>query len=250
MEIDYSDIACCLKERRAVTLCLIVASMGHTPRHAGSKMVLLDDGTTIGTVGGGSIELEAIAVAKERRRKPHLQIFHLKDDVGMICGGEVTIYFEPLTPRPVLYIFGGGHVGQAIVRMGADLGFSIVVIDSREEMAAFFAGSHAELWQMDYAEAVEKIPYDQNSYFVITTPRHEYDETILAAIARKPHRYIGMMSSPQKVAAVRERFLAGDILPCEVLDEIDMPIGIPIRCETPTDIAVSVRARIVDVKNS
>lgn len=249
MEINYSDIGSYHREQQEGTVCIIVSSSGNTPRRSGSKMMVFPNGATTGTVGGGSIELEAIQVARQTLKKPHLQTFHLKDDVGMICGGEVTIYFEPLLKKPVLYIFGGGHVGQAIVKTGADLGFEIIIIDSRSEVADFFANTSAKVWQMDYAVALEKIPYNDNSYFVITTPRHEYDETILAAIARRPHKYIGMMASVAKVAAVRERFLQEHILSPELLDTIDMPIGVPIKCETPADIAISVWARIVDIKN-
>ena len=248
MEINYADIGKYQENKEAVTVCIIVSSSGNTPRHSGSKMIVFGDGTTLGTVGGGSIELEAIQVALETR-KPHLRAFHLKDDAGMICGGEVIIYFEYLLPKQTLYIFGGGHVGQAIVETGINMNFDIVVIDNRSEIAARFKESYASVWQMDYEEAIKKIPYDLNSYFVITTPRHEYDETILAVIAGKPHKYIGMMASPQKVSAVRQKFLAENILSRELLDTIDMPIGVPIKCETPGDIAISIWARIVDIKN-
>lgn len=249
MEINYTDIAKFEQSGKRATLCIIVSSEGNTPRHAGSKMIVFEDGTTVGTVGGGNIELEAIQVALKGVTKPYWQTFHLLGDAGMICGGTVTIYFEPLLSRPKLYIFGGGHVGQAIVKIGSNMGFDIIVVDNRAELLSYLEGTNAKLWTMDYLQAIEKIVFDTNSYFVITTPRHQYDETILAAIAQKPHKYIGMMASKEKVAAVRKKFIENKILPQEILDSIDMPIGIPIRCETPVDIAISVWARIIDLKN-
>lgn len=250
MEIDYQDISNYIKEGKELVLCIIINTKGNTPRHIGSKMIVFNDGTTVGTVGGGSIEMEATDVALKLGNKPHSQTFNLRDDVGMICGGEVTIYFEPIREKESLYIFGGGHVGQAIVKVGEQIGFNIIVIDNRDEIAQILKESTAQVWLMDYVDAINKIPYNSNSYFVITTPRHQYDEVILAAIAKKPHKYIGMMSSKEKVAIVKEKFLRNNTLTLDEINKIDMPIGVPIKCETPADIAISIWARIIDIKNS
>lgn len=251
MAITLSLLAQFEKQRRRAALCTIVSTQGDTPRRAGSKMVVFDLDPPIGTVGGGNVEFETIEAARKiiESRRPTLLTFHLKTDLGMVCGGEVTVYIEPLvTPYP-LYIFGAGHVGKAIAKDAARFGFEPILIDMRGEMFVSVDTSCIKCWHKEYMQALQEVTFSTDSFFVITTPRHQYDEQILAVIAAQSSAYIGMMASKAKVALARESLLSKGILTLEQLDRIDMPIGIPFACETPEEIAISVVARLIDVKN-
>lgn len=251
MEITYIDIAQAQSEGRRAALCIVVAVKGTAPRHPSSKMLVFEDGSSKGTVGGGNVEFEVIEAAKKiiSSRSPELLTFNLKDHLGMICGGEVSVYIEPVAIPVPLYIFGAGHVGKAVAMYAADFGFAVHLIDRRPEMFAEVDKQRIKCIEGDYKDVLPTLPKEANSFYVITTPRHEYDEEVLAQVAKFPNAYVGMMASEIKVAAVRERFIKEDILSKEILDKIDMPIGIPIANETPAEIAISILAKIIDVKN-
>ena len=251
MEIDYRDIAQAELQRQRAALCIIVDSEGATPRGASSKMLVFEDGKSIGTIGGGNVEWESIEAAKSviAQRRPRLFSFDMKNDLGMICGGSVKIYIEPIRRPFPLYIFGAGHVGKAIASHAVAFGFDLFLIDKRPEMFADVDSSSIHCLEGDYLQVISDLSFDDESFFIITTPRHEYDETILAEIAGRPHAYIGMMASPIKVTSVREKFLKNGVLTEQQISSIDMPIGVPMTCVTPEEIAISVLARIIDVKN-
>lgn len=252
MEINFKHIADAEEGRCNAVFCTIVAVEGLAPRGAGSKMLVFEDGRTQGTVGGGNVEFEVIEMAKkllQTNGRPVLRTFHLKDHLGMVCGGEVSLYLEPLTRPFPLYIFGAGHVGRAVARYAVDVGFAVHLVDNRPTQFAEVDTNRVTCIEGAYVTVIDTIPFDNRSFFVITTPRHEYDQEVLAKVAGKPHAYVGMMASPIKVKEVRETFLRENILSKALLDTIDMPIGIPIANHTPEEIAISIVAKLIDVKN-
>jgi xanthine dehydrogenase accessory factor len=239
-------------ERKPVVFCLIVGTQGSTPRKTGAKMLVYSDGSVAGSIGGGAIEKEVIGKALElmRSRKPVKICFNLGDDLEMHCGGSMEVYLEPLNPQPNLYIFGAGHIGRALAGFARELDFTVTLFDPREEIRGQDWTSGFRLVGKDYLLAVEEAVFDENTFAVIVTPKHLLDEEIVAAVARRPHAYLGMIGSDRKVALLKKRFLAENILTREELDGIDMPVGIKFNAETPREIAISILAKLIDVRNT
>lgn len=238
------------KNRRSYAFCVITYTEGSAPRKAGSKMLVFEDKTSIGTIGGGSIEKKIIdecpdIIAKGKAVK---RVYNLDEDLDMNCGGLMEIYIEPVKRTPSLYIFGGGHIGKALSKYAPDMGFQVSVFDNREGIKNSF-NDNIDVIEGDYFESIAKTSFDDDTYIVIITYNHLYDEDILAAVARKPHAYLGMIGSNVKIQSARNRFEKENILTKDELDKINMPIGIPFAAETPAEIAISILAKLIDVKN-
>jgi len=251
MEI-FSKIAELQAAHTPCILCVITATKGSTPRKAGSKMLVMADGSIFGTIGGGSIELAVIKEALQvfSTGEPRFKEYQLEEDLSMHCGGSVDVYFDPVLTLPKLYIYGAGHVGRALGKYASTLGFRIFFYDERPDIYKEFQLEGAECITGNYFETINNTVFDEHTYIVITTPKHEFDENILAAVARKPHAYLGMIGSKRKVAEARKRFIAEGILTKEELDTVDMPIGLPFAAETPEEIAISIVAKLIDTRNT
>ena len=233
-------------------LCIITATTGSTPRKAGSKMIVSQNGKIHGTVGGGSVERKIIALAQEvcMQAKPKFVSLDLEEDAEMHCGGTVDVYLEPIKPSQKVVILGVGHVGTALANFAQQLGFALTLIDPREEFLKEFEDKGFEIILDDYLPAAKNYPSDENTYFAILTPKHEFDRELTAICAKKPHRYLGMIGSKQKVALVKKHFLEQGILTKSEIEKIDMPIGIKFNAQTPEEIALSIVAKLVDARNA
>lgn len=213
-------------------------------------MLVYADGSIYGTVGGGGIEKEVIAQAIKvisDGNAIHSE-FQLEKDLGMHCGGKMGVFIEPICTSRKLFIFGAGHIGKALAKFAVDLDFSVHVIDPRPEM---FDESFANCAQtiQDFVPAAHEIESDSSSFIVIVTPKHVFDEDVVAVVARKPHTYLGMIGSRRKVALLRKRFVEENILTEEELNSVDMPIGLKIGAETPAEIAISILSKMIAVRN-
>ena len=161
-----------------------------------------------GTIGGGCVEAEVWAAAKEviQNEQPRKMTFNLNHDAaydaGLICGGTLEIFVEPLLPQPTLYLFGGGHVSTAVARVAAPAGFAIGIIDDREAFANTERFPMASEIYTSYEEAFEKIHPNASSYLVIVTRGHKDDMRVLAWAVNTNARYIGMIGSKRKVISV------------------------------------------------
>jgi len=135
----YHEISRIQDEGEEAALATITIASGSTPREKGAKMLVKADGSIFGTIGGGSIELEVIKEAQEviKRRHPNNLKYRLKegDDLGMICGGDVEVFIEPIISSPDLFLLGGGHIALPLAKMADLAGFSVHVIDNRPEYA-------------------------------------------------------------------------------------------------------------------
>jgi xanthine dehydrogenase accessory factor len=241
-----------IKEQgQAFVLCIVTETQGSTPRKEGAKMVVFENGKTSGTVGGGSIEYQAIKDALEvlASGKPKQVFYQLEDDLSMKCGGKVAIYFEPLKKSLRLFIFGAGHVGREVGSFAPGLGFKVHFVDNRPGIFQDFKSDYAECIAGDYLEMAGQIEFSANDLVVITTQGHAYDEELLGLLAPKELLYLGMIGSKRKVAEARQRFSESGKLTSEQLNRVDMPIGVPFQAETPREIAISIVARLIDVKN-
>ncbi|UCE06532.1 MAG: XdhC family protein [bacterium] len=240
-------------KRQGKTFCIVtvVDSQGATPRKAGARGLIFPDGTLEGTVGGGNIEVEATNVAIEvlKSRKPLLKKFQLDqlEVGGMICGGSMTLFFEPVLPDRILTIFGGGHVGRAVARVAHEAGWRVRVIDEREgALDPKFFPDQAELITDSYLNYVNKSNFGAHDWIVIVTPKHKHDEQVLESVIHHPAAYIGMMGSPKKIKEVMENLKRKDISN-EILKKAHAPIGLNIGTETPGEIAVSIVAEMMAV---
>ena len=241
-----------LHDPRHSVLCIVTVNSGSVPGKVGAKMVVFGDGSIEGTVGGGSIEKRAIEDALEcmQSRTPRMKEYNLRNDLGMTCGGEVSIYFEPLSKPARLYIFGGGHIGKILARYATELDFETCLIDWRADLLQPNEKAPYKKVCKPYLEAAGEIAFDKESYIVIVTPNHEMDEDILAALGKKEVAYTGLIGSKRKIEALKKRFLEQNILTPEEIERVDMPIGIKFNAITPAEIAISIVAKLIDVKNS
>jgi len=240
------------RQGKKAALCIVTSTSGSTPRKTGAKMIVLEDKTIFETIGGGSIERDVIdhVIEAINEGNPIIKRYKLEEDLKMNCGGSMEIYIEPLNVFKKLYIYGAGHIGKAVAKFARELEFDITLFDSRE---GIFNSNEFEGYKCinnDYLEAINETVFDENTFIVIVTPKHEFDEVVLKKVAVKPHAYIGMIGSVRKVGIVKKNLLDEKIISQEEIEKINMPIGIPFAAETPNEIAVSIVAKLIDVRNS
>ena len=189
-------------------LATIVHTNGSIPSYESSRMLVREDGSMAGTIGGGCVEAEVWAAAKDVMQKeaPRKMVFHLNNeasyDNGLICGGTLEVFVEPILPQPVVYLFGGGHVSMAVARAAHAAGFGITVVDDREAFANKERFPMAQEVFTSYEDAFEKIRPNASSYLVIVTRGHKEDMRVLAWAVRTNARYVGMIGSKRKVMSV------------------------------------------------
>ncbi|MDB4303566.1 XdhC family protein [Desulfosarcina sp.] len=240
------------KSGKEAALCIIISTEGSSPRKTGAKMIVYYDGSIEGTIGGGSLELKVMddAIAAINRKQPIRVNYELEEDLSMNCGGKAEVYIEPILQDNQLIIFGAGHIGKALAKYAPDFGFNIVLIDHRNDILSDEEFKALSVINKDYIEAIDDIKINQHSYIIIVTPKHAFDEAILEKVAKFDCAYIGMIGSKTKVAKARKRILDESILTEEELNKVDMPIGIKFNAQTPEEIAISILAKLIDVKNS
>ena len=302
-----------------VVLCTILASSGSSPRGAGARMAVFADGSTLGTIGGGRVELLAAQEALEvlHSGQTHVRAFCLAPDqvasIGMICGGDVTVYYQLLTEKelPVLcrmrqalsspenswlylriregsveefrivsapdaaqepeqftsravyrkgepliyteplvragrvYLFGGGHVGQALVPVLAGIDFRVTVLDNRKELAKQKTFPLADkVIFADFSNIYERITLTPDDYVVIMTPGHRADYQVLEQVLRRKTRYVGCIGSRHKIARTQQLLREAGISE-EAIAGVHSPIGLAIGAETPAEIAISIAAEMI-----
>lgn len=232
-------------------LCTVTDESGSTPRSRGASMWVRPDGSICGTIGGGLIEYQAIKKAKELIFSGDTVLLWKKDLTekdGMLCGGTASVYMEVIGREDELVILGGGHVGKAVAEVGAFAGFRVTVWDEREEYANSENIPCARTVVCPIGNIYEKgINLHERSYVVIVTRGHALDAEAVAITDKKPGAYYGMIGSRSKIAAVRKMLVARGVSQ-EHLDRIHQPIGLPIKAETPEEIAVSILAEIIAVR--
>ena len=262
IEDIFAELAKLREANAPAALVTVVAVKGSTPREPGAKMIVKIDGSIIGTIGGAAVEFKSIETAKEsikdgKCRKVTYLLYEGdiveesdKVDTGMLCGGEMELFIEPLEILPAFYMFGAGHVGLPTAHIASLCGFRVYVIDPRPEFnnAERFPEA-SELILQDFKEGAEKIPEDPNGYIVIATPGHGADYDVLKAVLKKTYRYVGLISSKRKRKILLEKLKADGITE-EKIESVHSPVGLDIGSETPAEIAVSIVAEMIKVRNS
>ena len=218
-------------------------------------MLVFADGRSIGTIGGGCYENDAIGRAREAiaSGRPALVSFDLNDDFveesGLICGGQMDVYIDPIAPAPALYIVGAGHVGWHLARMASEAGFRIHVIDDREKFANADRFPAAENIEVDDIGAwLHRADLPPSAYAVVVTRGHTHDFEALRALAARDLRYVGLIGSRAKVVRIFDA-LAAEGMPAECLRRVHAPIGLDIGAISPAEIAVSILAELIAVRH-
>ena len=250
----YQALAELEKKNDAGALCTIVRSQGSTPRHETSKMVVYPDGSIVGTVGGGEMENRVIAEAQQAIAdgKSRLLEYNMTDpargDPG-VCGGQVEIFVDPIRPKPMLVVVGSGHVGKAVAHLARWLGFYVVVNDDRPDFctpeAVPEADSYLPVLMADLPDQMKVTPW---TYFVLTTRGVNIDVPGLPALLETQAAYIGVIGSRRRWATTRKQLIASGVSE-EKLDSIHSPMGLELNAETPEEIAVSIMAEIIMLRN-
>lgn len=252
MHTIINDLKIITEQGTPSVICIVTATTGSTPRKTGSKMIVFQDGSIKGTIGGGSIEYQVIqeAIKMISCGTPFTKHFELNDDLQMQCSGTMDVYFEAIGCLPKLYIFGAGHIGKALAGYTPALGFRPIVFDQRDHIYDSWDLAKIECRTGDFLQAIDSLEFDNNTYIVIVTHQHELDEKILFKCATRDYAYLGMIGSKRKIAEIAKKAIENKILSPEQLERIDMPIGLPFAAETPAEIAISIVAKMIDVKNT
>jgi xanthine dehydrogenase accessory factor len=250
----YRAVAEALDRGDAAALITIVATNGSTPQRVGAKMIAYADGRTEGTIGGGCYENDALGKAREaiRLRRPRLIHYALNDDLaaesGLICGGQMDVYIEPLEPAPHLYLVGAGHVAHELARVAQLVGFHLHVLDDREKFASAERFPDAEVAVDDIPAWLEKADLPAGAFIVVVTRGHRYDLDAMRALVIREWRYLGLIGSRAKVLKIFEA-LRGEGVPPEVLERVRAPIGFDIGAVSPAEIAVSIAAELIAARS-
>ncbi len=254
----YQEIVRLSASGEEAAVATVISASGSTPREEGAKMLVKADGSIMGTVGGGNIEKQVIhealdVIRKGKARRIEYRLHSSGEsglETGMICGGDVEVFIEPILVAPRLYIFGAGHIGIPLAKMASLADFRITIVDDREGFATpeRFPDA-ADTITGDFASSYDKLNIDRNSYIVIVTYGHKGDEIVLEGALRTAAKYIGMIGSKEKNKAVFSHLLAKGFTQ-EDLNRVHAPIGVKIMSQTPQEIAVSILAELILVRRS
>lgn len=250
----FEEIAKLKRERKRAALATIVNVRGSIPSVVAAKMLVREDGSITGTVGGGCVESDVRKGAMEvmRDEKPKTFNFNLDqrpdDDTGLVCGGSLQVFIEPVVPSPQLYIFGAGHIGCHLHKVATMAGFETIVADDRDLYAnrERFPDAH-EILTGEMSGIMSGLSPADSSYIVIVTRGHRHDMQVLRWALETPAHYIGMIGSSRKVLAVYQELEAQGV-PVESLKRVFAPIGLEIGAVTPEEIAVSIIAELIAVR--
>ena len=250
----YEEIVALRRQGRKGAVATIVNVRGSIPSFETAKMLVRDDGSIIGTVGGGCVEAEVWQAAREvmESEKPRTLTFNLnqnpKYDTGLVCGGTLDIFIEPVLPPASLYIFGAGHVAVNLYRTAKNAGFDVTVVDDRENYANRERFPEAtEVVAEDFEKAMARITPAENSFIVIVTRGHRDDMRVLRWAVQTSARYVGMIGSKRKTITIF-RELVKEGVPEQLFERVHAPVGFDIGAITPEEIAVAITAELIAVR--
>jgi xanthine dehydrogenase accessory factor len=250
----YEEIVKLRQDGRRGAVATIVNVRGSIPSFETAKMLVRDDGSIAGTIGGGCVEAEVWQAAREvmESEKPRSLTFNLNEnpkyDTGLVCGGTLDIFIEPILPPALLYIFGAGHVSVNLYKVARGAGFEVIVIDDRETYASRDRFPEAkDVIAEDFGQAMAGLAPNQSSYIVIVTRGHRDDMRILRWAVQTDARYIGMIGSKRKTITIF-RELTKEGIPAQLFERVHAPVGLDIGAITPEEIAVAITAELIAVR--
>jgi len=238
---------------RTSAIATIVECRGSSPQKQGAKMLVRDDGTIMGTLGGGCMEADVVqaSIMTMKDQEPRTLPFSLTErEGGLVCGGSVLIFIEPVVPEPHLVIIGAGHVGKALAKLARSTGFRVSVMDDRSEFANRDQVPDAhEVVLGDFTRACEGIDVGAGTYIVVATRGHNHDLDAVQSALRTSAGYIGLLGSRRKKALLRNALKDRGFTEQEI-DRVIIPVGIEIGSVSPGEIAVSIMAQIIQKRRA
>lgn len=246
----YQALADLEANNQAGALCTIIKSQGSTPRHTGSKMLVYPNGQIAGTIGGGELENRVIRAAQAAivdgipRHLEYSMADPERGDPG-VCGGQVEVYVEPILPKPTLVVIGSGHVGKAVAHLAHWLGFRVAINDDRPEFCTPEAVPEADIYIPGLLQELPaRLEINPWTYLVLTTRGILVDIAGLPALLDTPAAYIGVIGSKRRWETTRQKLIDNGI-PLDKIERVRSPIGLELNAETPEEIAVSILAEII-----
>ncbi|MGB9492564.1 MAG: XdhC/CoxI family protein [Terriglobales bacterium] len=247
----YEEIVQLRKGGRRGALATIVNVRGSIPSFKTAKMLVRDDGSIVGTIGGGCVEAEVWQAAREviESERPRSLKFDLnndpKFDTGLVCGGTLEVFVEPILPPAELYIFGAGHVASSLYKIARVVGFDITIVDDRDAYAnrERFPEAH-EVIAEDFERAAKRLTPSESSFIVIVTRGHRDDMRVMRWAVQTAARYVGMIGSRRKTITIFEE-LKKEGIPAHLFERVHAPVGLDIGAITPEEIAVSIMAELI-----
>lgn len=217
-------------------------------------MLIRQDGSTLGSVGGGCVEAEVWQQAQDviASGRPRFLSYELNandaENEGLVCGGTVEIFIEPIMSEPKLIILGAGHLGQATAAIAKSIGFSVFIIDDREAFANRERFPEADRIEVrEFANSLDGVPVDSNTFILIVTRGHSHDQMATEVAVKTNAGYVGLVGSRRKIKLIVDALLEKGLAP-GLFAKLYAPIGIPIGSETPEEIAVSVAAELIAIR--
>ena len=251
----YATMAQLAENGTPFVLVTVTEVNGSTPRGVGAKMLVLGDGTTVETIGGGVLERQAIIDAQDHLAsgKPHTETYRLRaeadDGLATLCCGDVTVFFEPYVAGRTLLVIGAGHVGQRLCTCASMLDYRVVVVDPRPDMVTPERFPEADgLKCGDPARVSELCEIGEGTSVVIVTHTAQHDKEALRSVMESAAAYIGMMGSASKVRTIFDQ-LEEEGIARDLLHRVHAPIGLDIGAETPAELAVCIMAEIIAEQN-
>lgn len=252
----YEELVRLRRSGQKCAIATIVQVNGSIPSYESAKLLVREDGSIVGTVGGGCVEAEVWNAAREvmETEKPRHLTFSLGQDAaydnGLICGGQLNVFVEPVLPQPFAYIFGAGHVSKSLSKVASMAGFATVIVDDREQFANRDRFPEADqVYAEEYESLFPKLQINESCYLVIVTRGHRDDMRVLRWAVSTPARYISMIGSKRKTISVIKE-LEKEGIPRAAFEKIHAPMGLDIGAITPEEIAVSVVAEMIAVRRN
>ncbi|MEK7484819.1 MAG: XdhC/CoxI family protein [Planctomycetota bacterium] len=249
----YQEILRLQECGESAALATIISTIGSTPAKLNSKMLIKPNGEILGTVGGGCLEAEVYQESLEviQKETPKILEYSLTEkdvaDYGLVCGGRVILYVEPLV-TPTVFLFGAGHIARSVGTLLKMVGLRMIVVDDRERYANKTRFPDAAAVHVgDWDSVLPSLSVNENAYLVILTRGHQYDEIVLGWALKTPARYIGMIGSKVKIKKIYQN-LADKGIDRPLFDRVHAPIGLPIHSVTHEEIAVSIVAEIISIR--
>jgi xanthine dehydrogenase accessory factor len=254
MQSIYQALSELEKNHESAALCTVVKSEGSTPRHVGSKMLVYPDRKFIGTVGGGELESRVIKAALESLNNGTAQNLSYtmadpsRGDPG-VCGGTVEVFVEPILPPAMIIVIGGGHVGKAVVHLAKWLGFKVAVSDDRKEFCNPESVPGADAYYpIEMGKLTEHLKVNKQTYIVITSRGSAVDAQGLPNLLESDPAYIGVIGSKRRWLTTAKALKAKGVSE-EKMAQVHSPMGLELNAETPEEIAVSIMAEILMIKD-
>src|ERR1019366_7779844 len=252
----YEELLRLRKLGQKCAIATIVQVRGSIPSYESAKLLVREDGSMIGTIGGGCVEAEVWNAAREviEKEQPRRLSFNLGQDAaydnGLICGGQLDVFVEPVLPVPGAFIFGAGHISKSLSKVADLAGFSTTIVDNRENFANRERFPEAaEIYAEEYEEVFAKLPVNETSYVIIVTRGHRDDMRVLRWAVSTNARYIAMIGSKRKVINVIKE-LEKEGIAQESFARVFAPMGLEIGAVSPEEIAVSVVAEMIAVRRN